>query len=209
MDDTIRLLINSNIPWSVAATIIAIALRPVLATLASGMVDARKDEARALAERNDNEREQTRVLAEVKEALVDSAAITKSVLNLLTPISALPGEIKDIGKRMTERADARDELVRSQGQSHAQRLESLQQLIAGLPQAYLAKSAEHFDPQIAGIQAAVAALRAQIESKPEAMTPDVVKEIRGELAKIARLVTALSEKEAEKETKRGTESGLA
>lgn len=205
MDDTIRLLINSNIPWSVAATIIAIALRPVLATLASGMVDARKASVAAAEQRNDNERDQTRVLGEVKEALVDNATVTKTVLGLLHPVSLLPGKMDDIGKRMAERADARDTLVREQGLTHAQRLDTLQQLVAGLPAAYLAKSAEHFDPQIAGIQAAVAALRAQIESKPEAMTPEVVTEIRRELAKIARLVTTLSEKEAEKEKERGTE----
>lgn len=199
MDETIRLLVNSNIPPSTAAVIVALALRPVLTLLVAGLVDARKAAVKAQEQRNDNEREQTRVLSDVKETLADNATITKSVLKLLAPLSELPGEMRDIGKRMTERADARDDLVRSQGQSHAQRLESLQQLIAGLPQAYLAKSAEHFDPQIAGIQSAIAALRAQIESKPEAMTPDVVKEIRGELAKIARLVTALSEKEAEKE----------
>lgn len=205
MDDTIRLLINSNIPWSVAATIIAVALRPVLTMLAGGLVDARKAEAAALAERNTTEKEQTKMLGEVREALADNATITKSVLNLLHPLSQLPGEIKDIGKRMTERAEVRDELVRSQGQTHAQRLEHIQRLMSELPEAYLARTSAHFDPKLTGIQAAIDQLRAQIESKPEAMTPDVVKEIRGELAKIARLVTALSEKETKKETERGTE----
>lgn len=205
MDETIRLLVNSNIPPSTAAVIVALALRPVLTLLVAGLVDARKAAVKAQEQRNDNEREQTRVLSDVKETLADNATITKSVLKLLAPLSELPGEMRDIGKRMTERADARDDLVRSQGQSHAQRLEHIQRLMSELPEAYLARTSAHFDPKLTGIQAAIDQLRAQIESKPEAMTPDVVKEIRGELAKIARLVTALSEKETKKETERGTE----
>lgn len=205
MDDTIRLLINSNIPWSVAATIIAIVLRPALIRLVDGVIDTRRAQVDALKRRDETERDQTKVLAEVKEELRDSRTLTRSMLELLSPISKIPERMEAVGQQMTARADKRDEIVREQGREQAQRIAKLQEIVANLPDAYLTKTAAHFDPKLASIQAAIDQLRTQIESKLEIMTPDVVKEIRGELARIFRLVTALSEKEAEKETERGTE----
>lgn len=188
--ELIRLLVNSNLTWAGALTIMSIVLRPVLSTLAAGLVDARKEQAQAMVERNVNEREQTKALSELKDALRDNGVITNSVLALLQPVSKLPGQIQEIGERMVQRTDARDELVRGQGQQ----ISAIQQMITGLPDAYLAKTAAHFDPTLSNIQASINLLRTQIESRQDAMTPDVAKEIRGELAKIYRLVSAINEK---------------
>lgn len=195
MEDTIRLLINSNLPWSVAVTIIAIVLRPALIRLVDGIIDTRQAQVKALEERNENEKEQTRVLAGVKEELNDSRTLTRSMLELLTPISKIPDRMEAIGKTMTERAEKRDDLVRDQGREQSQRIARLQDIVAGLPDAYLSKTAAHFDPKLASIQEAIEQLREQIASKPDVLTPDTVREIRAELVKIARLVTALSEPE--------------
>ena len=189
--ELIRLLVNSNLTWAGALTIMSVVLRPVLLTLATGLVEARKEQTQAMVDRNVNEREQTKTLSELKDALRDNGVITNSVLALLQPVSKLPGQIQEIGDRMIQRTNARDELVRGQGQQ----ISAIQQAITGLPDSYLAKTAAHFDPTLANIQTAINLLRQQIESRSEAITPDVVKEIRAELAKIARELTALSERD--------------
>lgn len=188
--EIIRLLVNSNLTWAAALTIMSVVLRPVLMTLSAGLVEARKAAVRAIDDRNANEREQTRVLSGVQDALNDTSTVTRSVLALLQPVSQLPANIEAIGQQMTKRADTRDDMVRSQGQ----RIEAIQQLIQNLPDAYLAKTAAHFDPTLTNIQASINLLRQQIESRQDAMTPDVAKEIRAELAKIYRLVSAINEK---------------
>lgn len=186
MDDTIKLLINSNLPWSAALVILAIVLRPVLVTLVTGAVDARKAQVKALEERNQNEKEQTKVLGTVREALDDNTTLTRSMLNLLQPIAQIPGSMQEIGKQMTQRADARDDMVREYGR----RLELIQGAMAGLPDAYLAKTSAHFDPQLAGIKTALDALERQLAARPDAITPELVRELKTELEKIARLVMA-------------------
>jgi len=187
--EVIELLINSNLTWAAALTIMSVVLRPVLTRLADGLVGAQKErvetnKARVRAEevRNENEREQTRVLVAVKEALTDNATITKSVLMLLQPLSQLPGDIKSAVDAMSRRADARDSEMRT-----------LQQAIAAMPAGVFKLVTEHTDPQLTTIQTSIAALRQEIMGAPNTMTPDVVREIRGQLAEIARLMNRLSE----------------
>jgi len=201
LTELIELLANSALPPSASAILIAWVLKPVFfrvidvwATNLDKRVKAEEqrikaEEQRVKAEekRADNEDKQTNVLVNVERALDNNTRLTQSMLELLSPIAKIPERLDSIGEAMTERANRRDEALR-------ERLGRIQDAITNLPDAYLGKTAAHFDPKLAGIQAAIDQLKTQIESKPDVLTPEMVREIRSELGKIARLVTALSEK---------------
>ena len=191
MDGTelFRLIINSNLTWAAALTIMAVALRPVLTGLVEGLVASRKEQAHAMHERNANEKEQTRVLSEVRDTLADNAKITSAVLSLIQNVAALPAIIEDANKRMTARADARDGMLTVQ----TQRLEQLHQSVANLPADIMVRASSHLDPQFTRVMAAIGDLKMEIQNAQEVMTPGIVKEIRVELARIAKLVTALAD----------------
>lgn len=192
LTELIELLANSKLPPSASAILIAWILKPVLlrlidvwATTLDKRVKAEEMRVKAEEKRADNEDKQTDVLANVEKALVNNTTLTQGMLDLLSPIAQIPERLDSIGKTMTERANQREEALR-------ERLGRIQDAIANMPDAYLGKSAAHFDPKLASIQAAIDQLKVQIESKPDALTPNTVREIRSELAKIARLVTELS-----------------
>lgn len=194
LTELIELLANSALPPSASAILIAWVLKPVFfrvidvwATNLDKRVKAEEQRVKAEEKRADNEDKQTNVLVNVERALDNNTRLTQSMLELLSPIAKIPERLDSIGEAMTERANRRDEALR-------ERLGRIQDAITNLPDAYLGKTAAHFDPKLAGIQAAIDQLKTQIESKPDVLTPEMVREIRSELGKIARLVTALSEK---------------
>lgn len=200
--ELIELLANSKLPLGGSVIIVAWILKPVFfrlidvwATHLNQRVKAEEQRVKAEEKRADNEDKQTGVLAGLEKALNNNTTLTQSMLELLSPIAKIPERMDAIGKTMTERASQRDELVREQGREQALRMSKLQEIVAKLPEDYLDKSVAHFDPKLASIQRAIDQLREQIESKPDVWTPDTVRDVRAELARIARLVTALSEKE--------------
>lgn len=178
----IKLLANSNLTWAAALAIMSVVLRSVLLVLATGLVDARKATAKAMEERNENEKEQTKVLAEVRDTLKDTGIITQSVLSLLQPVSQLPDKLDTIKDQMITRTQAQDEMVRNQGE----KINQIQLAIQNLPDTNLAKTAAHFDPTLKNIQNAIELLRSQLESQP--LTVQDVKEIRNELGQILKIL---------------------
>jgi len=188
--EIIKLLANSNLTFGGAALGIAWILRPVLLGLVTAWNNSLERRTKSEEARATHEQRQTDVLSKLEKTTEASSVVITSVLNLLQPISQIPANIDAIGKQMTQRSDAREDLYRGQGH----RIEAIHQLVSSLPDAYLAKTAAHFDPTLSNIQASINLLRTQIESRQDAMTPDVAKEIRGELAKIYRLVSAINEK---------------
>lgn len=178
----IRLLANSNLTWAAALAIMSVVLRGVLLVLATGLVDARKAATKAMEERNENEKEQTRVLAEVRDTLKDTGIITQSVLSLLQPVSQLPEKLDTIKDQMITRTQAQDEMVRNQGE----KINQIQLAIQNLPDTNLVKTAAHFDPTLKNIQNAIELLRSQLESQP--LTVQDVKEIRSELGQILKIL---------------------
>jgi len=70
-NEIINLLVNSNMTWAAALTIMSIVLRPALVTLTAGLVEARRVAAKAIEARNINEVEQTKVLRSVENGCRD------------------------------------------------------------------------------------------------------------------------------------------
>ena len=200
-NEIINLLVNSNMTWAAALTIMSIVLRPALVTLTAGLVEARRVAAKAIEARNINEVEQTKVLRSVEDALTRNTAIVNASLNLLQPLSNIPMALEEATKRMTTRADARDGMLAAQNQ----RLEQLHQAVANVPSEYMMRSAQHFDPQFASLQLAISELRRQIETTQDILTPGVVREIRAELRQINNFLADLNSGGKKKENKVDTQ----
>lgn len=182
--ELIQLVIDSNLTWASAMTIMSFLLRPVLLNLTRGWVETQRARLDAEKERNNNEKEQTRVLSNVERALNANSNLTQGILQLLQPLASIPGEISEVSQRMSQRADARDQLLRS----HGERLNELKVVADAIPQAVLENHRRHFDPQLSAIREAVEQLRQQVEKRTEPITAQDVSEMRAGLTRVERLL---------------------
>lgn len=185
--ETLQLILESNIPWSVALVAIVWLLKPVLLKLVTSYADHLEQEERLAADHTQAEREQTRTLSELRDELKLNRVVSSQTLELINAVAGMPAKLDGAISEMRTAAQRRDQAMDRQTNI----LKAVQTDVANLPAAVWRDGQPRLDAVRTAVEQALSNLEQRISDQLPAGHEAIRELIRSELATFAARLQAL------------------